>query len=400
MYSINIQIEKIMSKKNIIICTARYSDNLGDGVISDCVEFLIKSLNSESEVVHLDIAGRTKYHTSVQTKSSLTKSVFHATPNALKPLLTYTGWQFKFKNKIEQRIQEIDFSKADRLIFGGGQLISDVGLNFPLKLSYICSQAEKNDLNFSFNSVGVANQFSTKGKKLINNIFASKNMKMISVRDTDSKLHLESLGVNQHNILNAVDTGLWAGDAYKMAKTHESKLIGIGISNPKELQTHSENYDSSGSLKFWVDLISSYTRTDYIPVLFTNGSSDDNSFFYEVLKSLELSGVKGYRVEALPLVPNELVRIISQFCSIISHRLHANIVAHSMYIPSLALSWDKKVQSYCDLIGRSDWCMSDSQGVGNVIERHQKIMQQGIDVSIIEELKKTAKVYLNKQLEY
>ncbi len=384
----------------IIVCTAKYSDNLGDGVISDCVEFLLKSLKSDLDVVHLDISGRTEYHSSIQQKSSISKVIFHATPNVLKPVITYAGWYFKFKKRLEHRINEIDFSNADRLIFGGGQLLSDVGLNFPLKLSYICEMAEENNLNFSFNSVGVAKHFSRKGKALITGIFDSKNMKMISVRDSDSKAHLQNIGINQHEILNAVDTGLWAGDAYQVNKIENTNLIGVGISNPKELQAHSDDYDTSISLNFWVDLISKYIKSGFTPVLFTNGSSDDNAFFYEVIEKLESSNIQGFKTEDLPLVPKDLIHIISQFNSIVSHRLHANIVAHSMYIPSLALSWDKKVQSYCNLIGRSDWCISDSEGAENVFERHLQVINQGVGVSIIEELKEKSKTYLKKQLEY
>lgn len=35
-----------------------------------------------------------------------------------------------------------------------------------------------------------------------------------------------------------------------------------------------------------------------------------------------------------------------------AHRLHANIVAYGLNIPSIGMNWDKKVESFFELTGR------------------------------------------------
>ena len=57
-----------------------------------------------------------------------------------------------------------------------------------------------------------------------------------------------------------------------------------------------------------------------------------------------------------PQIPKELVKIISQYNSIISFRLHSHIIAYSLEIPSIAIAWDNKVNFFFKDIGYSERC--------------------------------------------
>lgn len=387
--------------KKIILCTAKYSDNLGDGVIADCVGYLSASL-IDAEILHLDISGRSDYAVRQDNKIPLSKKIFHLAPSYLKPLISWLGWKLIFKKRIRQKLIELDFSSSDRLIFGGGQLLSDVAWNFPLKISYICQQAEKSKVPYSFNAIGVSNHFSFVGRFLFKRVLKSKYMVYLSVRDAGCINNLLNLDVPAEVINETVDTGLWAKEAYSIVpppQTCSKHRVGLGVSHPSELSMHTaDGEDNNQESKFWVSLVKEFCERNYQPVLFTNGSNDDNAYLSKVMNDLKKAGSK-VEVECfIPKTPKELVEKISQFDSLISHRLHANIVAHSLSIPTTALSWDRKVQSYCDLINRPQWCQSDRLNIKELVKLHENAIEQGLDITQINALKETSKFYLQQQL--
>jgi polysaccharide pyruvyl transferase WcaK-like protein len=387
--------------KRIVLCTAKYSDNLGDGVIADSVEYLIKKQGIE-EVAHIDISGRLEYAIRKDNSQSVPKRIFLMAPSYLKPLITLIGWHLFFKKRLRARVNEINFARADFLIFGGGQLVSDVAWNFPLKISFICKQARKSGLPYSFNAVGSAKRFSWAARKLFGKVFNSQSLAFLSVRDKQS---LENISVltNSINIFQTVDAGLWAREVYAIEQKPRElgqHIIGIGISHYQELQLHSElgvDRHEKGALAFWTSLYKQLTSKGYKVILFSNGSNDDNTELLRVVSILNKNTEHSINY-SIPSNPQELVNVIGNFDSLISHRLHANIIAHSLALPTTALSWDAKVQSYCDLINRSNWCQSDQTNISELINAHLDAISEGIDAQQIEKLKNESEYYLKKQL--
>ena len=50
-----------VTEKNIVVCTAKYSDNLGDGVIAECVSHILQMSYPDIKISEIDIAGRIDY---------------------------------------------------------------------------------------------------------------------------------------------------------------------------------------------------------------------------------------------------------------------------------------------------------------------------------------------------
>jgi polysaccharide pyruvyl transferase WcaK-like protein len=395
--------------KKVVICTAKFSDNLGDGVISDSVEYLLKRVNPNWQIETLDVAGRTHYDNSNNIDMTLVKKVFLNTPEVLRPLVTLTGWYLIFRPRLRAEIKLLKFEECALLIFGGGQLINDVALNFPLKLAYIAKQARRRDLKYSFNAVGVGQKVSFLGKKLLNSIFNSPYLAFIYVRDKDSLDRFNRVFCSQTKPLLTIDSGLWAKECYKLEDIERKKQskggkprIGVGISHPKELAAHSVNVDvnEADMVDFWVQIVNQLLQSDLTPVLFTNGSRDDHLFMTQVITRLnELGKQRDIDIFDRFKDPSQLVNAISTFSAVVSHRLHANIISHSLNIPSIALAWDKKVQSYFDLIDRSDWCNSDSLPPENIVNGLIQAMNLGLNFKKIDELKMISLRNLEKQME-
>ena len=71
----------------------------------------------------------------------------------------------------------------------------------------------------------------------------------------------------------------------------------------------------------------------------------------------------GYSVEDHLLKPaesaEELVEQISQFKAIAAHRLHALIIATSLYIPVVPLVWSDKLVKFSEMIDNEFFCWPD-----------------------------------------
>lgn len=370
----------------VAILSAIYSDNLGDGVLALATEKLISLNNSEIEIVHLDISGREDWSHNDKNSNSRLKRIFHALPGYFKDIATILGWFLIFKPKVKGELKELIAYKPDLIIVAGGQLISDIHLNFPLKLSYIIKWANKNNIDVSYLAVGVAGKYSFIGRYLLNNALTLPCVKFLGVRDEDS---LKNLSYNFGAIGRLVpDSGLWASEIYKVRSPKNNFKVGLGISSPNELGLHSElEVDDASHTEFWLELVIKLIDIGFEPVLFTNGSSDDEQYkerFVLLLEKQHLSN--NVDVAEKPSSPNELLKLISSFGGLISHRLHANIIAHSYGVPSIGLKWDTKLESYFQLIGREKQCINNFD-VDLAIKELLIAIESGVPLQTIANLK-------------
>lgn len=390
--------------RKIVVCTAKYSDNLGDGVISDCSEYLIKMLFPEVEIFSLDISGRRSRVFEEKNKAALSKRIFFKTPSIFKPVITLVAWFLIFKPRLKSAITSINFADAELLVFGGGQLINDVALNFPLKVSFIAKEAQKYNLSYTFNAIGVGEKSSFLGRLLFNRVFSAPNLVDLYTRDRESAQQFRALFSCAIAPKLTYDSALWSRECYQITRDFQKKctdIIGVGISHPAELSTHTNNAESDlgGKAEFWVNIIKELLKCGNKPFLFTNGSKDDHAFMQTVVKKLRSLGLScEVQVSKRCHNPRDLVEVISGFSGIISHRLHANIVAHSLGIPSVALMWDKKVQSYFKLIDQSDCCFDDTNPPIEIVARLSRALQEGINEELFAQLKMTSLDKLKEQL--
>lgn len=378
-----------MSKQfNIVICTLRYSDNLGDGVIGDCFEFLLKKHNIDLNIHHLDMAGRTKFLTSSSMKKNesmgFTKTYFYKLPfffqiNIFKKLL----WPFIYKKKLDKAINNVLSLKPDLLIFAGGQVFNDILLNFPLKFNYVCKNFSDQGIKTLISGVGVSKNWSDEGKELFLRNLNSNDILKIYVRDNDSKSNFLEYGISKH-INVTLDPAVWAKEAYNIKKNEKNKVnIGLGIANPYELgtQTSSSEFNSRKFDSFWLDIIDGIDVNKYQLNLFTNGSSEDQYYlqYFSNLLSIKRP-LLNFNIIERPIVPADLVQLISEMDLVIAHRLHANIISYSFGIPSIALEWDKKVKSFMQTIKRDKWCFASLDQGKEIASLIDRAMEEGVDL--------------------
>lgn len=96
-------------------------------------------------------------------------------------------------------------------------------------------------------------------------------------------------------------------------------------------------------------------------------------------------------METRPEKPEQLVKQIASFKAVIAGRFHANIIATSLGIPSVALVWNEKMRAFSELIGCPERYVGSPETLQNpaeIIRILETAMAEGYDEKRIEKYKK------------
>jgi len=256
----------------------------------------------------------------------------------------------------------LNLARANAYVLGGGGLLKDYGKtssNVEVWLRWL-NVAKSFGLKTMIWSMGVENLRYEKSKNLIRD--ALETVDAITVRDSNSKQRLEEIGVT-NNILVTADP------AISLAREHRKK------------RSLKERFRVVVSLRHWYKYNMSFVPNplaynrmlDSIATALDNmidkwnieielmplrtGSKDDDR---EVLNSLVRRMQKKPQVlkiyDETPEI-DEALAILSNADLLIGMRLHAVILATSMGVPSIAISYMPKVSDYMSFIDQDDFCL-------------------------------------------
>jgi len=345
-------------KKNmgkIVLCTARFSDNLGDAVISDCMYYLLAKYG-DRDVVHLDISGRVEWSLE---KISWLKYFILKLPASFRVVLFLVNWIFRGRAKLLSSLRDC-VQDHDVVVFGGGQLILDNDWIFPIKIDLISRYAKDKGVAVGFVGCGVGTKFGLVSKLIYESIFSRENTKYISLRDERSITLFNKFFSTNFDPVLTYDAALYADEAYGIKKElalNSINKIGLCVANSRELGLASgetQGFDQRILIDGWRDLALLLVRRGFVVAFYTNGSAED-----EIFKTglSNLMAGEGVSFVPRPKSPVELVETIGGFDLLVAHRLHSSIIAASLGVRAIGLSWDKKVKSFYELTGVGDLCV-------------------------------------------
>ncbi|WP_349605760.1 polysaccharide pyruvyl transferase family protein [Cupriavidus sp. DF5525] len=352
--------------KHVVICAVPFSDNLGDAVIAETLGFLIRQTLPGCRISYLDIAGRTQLGESSLKKGRLMR-VFSRLPGwARIPALTLAIWM-KYRRLWRARWKQ-QLADADVVVIGGGQLLCDVDLNFPLKL-YLLAQCLGKNATVALVSVGVAGSWSKVGRYLLSKFIKQATPQFISVRDENSRRNLVRVaGGTCSDVTIIPDPAILSSALYADKGLEKRWDVGICVSDVESLNYNADLAtvsEQGRGMGMFVELVTKLRRSGQSVVLFTNGAEEDNIAATSVCDRLGVGGVDFI----LPRSPAELVSIIAGCQSMVGHRMHANIIAFSFGVPSVGIVWDTKVASFFRLSGRGDFAVRQTACADDLIER-------------------------------
>ncbi|MGO4436734.1 polysaccharide pyruvyl transferase family protein [Rhizobium sp. RAF56] len=333
---------------------AKYSPNLGDGLLSECLEKTLIALGADSDTWSIDLAGRRAYGDAMAGRKQIL-SALDLMPGQLRQQLVRLPLAIKARQSWRPHFAR-HLAGANGVVIGGGNLLSDIDLNFPTKLALAVEEAERLSLPFAVYASGVAKSWTPRGLAMVRQAFSSPLLRGVFVRDRTSKqLWDEKFGVHSGREAVVVrDPGLLASDFIPRSNIHETDrpVAGIGVMSHIAISYHADHAPGRAHLENWyLDLVKGLVGRGFHVVAFTNGSPEDIVYLQSLRARMAAAGGEAISFP-VQRTPDELCAIISGLEVLVAYRLHAIIAAYSFGVPSVGLAWDQKLRSFMQSVHR------------------------------------------------
>jgi polysaccharide pyruvyl transferase WcaK-like protein len=370
----------------IAIFSVKYSPNLGDGLLSECLEAELMSQLPCASVEAIDLAGRTEYVEGLGLRGTVL-ALLHHSPRPMRHLVVETLLGRKLRNKL-QPLWRSKLRAADAVIIGGGNLLSDMDLNFPLKLDAAMAEVRLSGLQAAIFGVGVSDNWTERGEALFRRAFAQSELCAVSVREPRSaniwSRRLGPVGVKEASIVH--DPGVLASVHFpRGAKRQEgAQRIGLGLTHPTALKYHTEEKGISASehASWYVALARACLARGWKLAMFTDGSPEDEAYLARLrpkLEAVDPTGSIAFRPRFRD--PADMAGFVSHLDLLIAHRLHANMAAYSYAIPQIGLAWDVKLKSFLAQVGRPECIRTvGTDTVDSVVELAVRQLADRVDL--------------------
>jgi polysaccharide pyruvyl transferase CsaB len=258
-------------------------------------------------------------------------------------------------------------TRVDALLVGGGTILTDWQLAFPMFLVLVGAifWAKMLGKKVVLYAVG-AEPFSTKfGRVIAQTIF--NRVDLITVRGYRSKNALEMLGLKKPVCVTADPALLLQPkssgidkDVHKPEVSHQTKgtRIVVCLRDCKEENGKFKNFIAD-SLDYCAD---NFDAEIVLLPISTSSYDDDRKIMVEVLRSMKNQSKVKLIINRL--TSQEAMDVIKHSDLVVSMRLHALIFAAAMHTPAIALTGrvnnfvppsDNKITEFLEMINREAW---------------------------------------------
>lgn len=366
----------------IALINVRYSPNLGDGLLAECLEAELSRQLPDASFVALDLAGRTGYGAGSRWRRPV-MTMLMLVPGPIRHVLTRLALRRLVKRLSPGFVQTL--AECDAAVLGGGNLLADADLNFPIKIAGVLDAAivaRPGGLPTAVYAVGASHNWSKEGASLFRRVLTRPSITSLSVRDELSRQALlaQAPDLSGKGVTLVHDPGLLACRHYSSEPRRADAPIGLCITDPLALRYHGGEAGANEVRDWFGDLLAALTKAGRNVLLFTNGSPEDRAFLTQNTARWQTIDPARIAVAEAAGTPAELVRTIAGCSLIIAHRMHACVVAHSLGIPTIGLRWDRKLDAFFETISRSDYVYTaGSTPAAEVAASAEKALAEGVD---------------------
>ncbi|TXI03173.1 MAG: polysaccharide pyruvyl transferase family protein [Rhizobium sp.] len=372
----------------IVVFNVKYSENLGDGLLAECVEAALTN-GGEIEVETIDLAGREAFAAGHGRRRRLILALLRRSPASVRRRLVRLGLERGLRRLLSQWDAKV--AAADAVVIGGGNLFQDDDLNFPLKVGAVLDCVRRHDRPLAIYAVGVSKHWSEPAYELFARLKQAR-LAHLSVRDGFAQDNWREHFPDGPSAKIVRDPGLLV-DASPISETaagyrKNTLTIGLCVTDPIILHRHSSAGMSAipfSNVGVYRDLIGLLLDEGMRVVLFCNGAREDQAFAERIRHSVGThrpvaSG--SLEMAARPQVPIDLIRTIQSLDVILAHRLHACIAAYALRVPHVGLGWDGKVEGFFNSVGRENYFVKDaSSPPGRVALLLKAAEKEGIEAT-------------------
>jgi polysaccharide pyruvyl transferase WcaK-like protein len=374
----------------ILLFNVKYSANLGDGLLTECLERELAIHDGVASVRSVDLATRTQYGLVNPHRRHILALLEH-----LPSLVRRAATQFILRRLARTRLSQLcreGLREADVAVVGGGNLLADADLNFPIKVHCALRETAARAKPVAIFGVGVSANWSETGRKLFTEGLSASRLAHIAVRDTRSKTiwdeYLTPVGLPPAELCR--DPGLLSAIHFPAAPRRQR--IGLCLTDPLALRYHGGTSDDATLSAWLVAIGAGLVEAGHRLTLFTNGSPEDRAYLDKLAPRIKSACGDAVEIEPPFERPVDLARLISSCTAIIAHRMHACIAAYAYGIPAIGLSWDPKLDSFFASVRRSEYLLDPATvDTGSLVPLVERAIAAGIDAGFHDQVVEEAR---------
>lgn len=302
---------------------------------------------------------------------------------------TFRTYGFTAVNRKDMKAVQEAIDKCDALVYPGGSIFQDVtSFRSSVYYSHVVKMAKKARKKVMLLGQGVGPLTGFIGKNAASSAFNAADL--VVVRDPGSVTTLKNIGYK--------GTPRVAADcAFLLPAPPESDATGFSVGNMKSVgisvRPHGKDKDV---IKVFGELCRMLFQNGYMPVLIEMDKTDDFPLMQEISKA---QGGKIPDIRKLSS-PMQLQQRLARMDSVIAMRLHAGILAATVGIPPLMISYDPKVAAFAQMLDIGSAPSMEgitAQRIYDVFVEHLKSRERNVKVveRRVEDLRKQAMVNID-----
>ncbi|ELB2075257.1 polysaccharide pyruvyl transferase family protein [Vibrio parahaemolyticus] len=376
-----------MTAKKLVMVGYTHDTNLGDQVIADSAEYLIKKniIDNEFSVERFNL----NYSNEFNSFKKLKRKVINKILSRLS-----SSSSFDYKVGCYKRDYKNKFNDASAIVFAGGGMIKFKYQDCWAHISALVDTVANKPCPIFFNAVGVEGYDQSNYKcRLLKESLNHSAIKMVTTRDDLSLLNDGYIENGYIKTAQVADSAVFSSEVYGIQKKSRD-VVGLGLVRARIFKDNGIDLDRTQVIELYASLISGLEARGQSYQLFTNGLKSD----VDILEDLETYLGKQLNVIE-PQTPRELVELISTFKCTIAARLHACIISYSLTVPVVGLVWNNKVKMFGECIGYPERFFSHQDFDANeIIDRLTLSVAEGYEPNHYERYRETVNTSINKMI--
>lgn len=343
-----------MAMRKITVFGEIYSENVGDGIIFDNIKHsLVKSSNGMVQVKGIDLSLREEYRKKKQTL--VKRKIIPRTEGIIK-CYNMLNWWRRDRKKYEIKWEK-EITQSDVVVIGGGQIFTDINMYFPLRIYLVYKLCKKFNKPLVIFSVGGNQKWGFIAKYFYKKVALYSSL--LSVRDKITFNNFYTMKKVNQKVELILDPGFISNETYSdiiKSNVEKKESLAIGWQAKKTLSLFSTKLKKMTTDEYfllWITIVESLTSMGFDIEVFNNGDNNDH---IEMLEFVSFCGDKGIKIphNEKPDTPEELIKIINNYRTILATRLHACIISESMGKVVFPIVWDKKVAGVWKFIKKEE----------------------------------------------
>ncbi|HUD27866.1 MAG TPA: polysaccharide pyruvyl transferase family protein, partial [Novosphingobium sp.] len=248
------ELDSLRKYPRLRLFNVKYSPNLGDGLLSECLEQALVDLGAHPDTQSIDLAARSSFGTASRSRSAQMR-LLEALPAKVRQLAVRVPLAVETRRRWRPHYRA-SLVETDAMVIGGGNLLADIDLNFPTKIAIAIQEAALRQIPVYIYGCGVSRHWSRRGQDLLRSALDLGMVKRVFVRDEPSRLAWNNVfGAGSGLPAQIVrDPGLLAMERYRIAcrpATDRRPMIGLNVTSQLALRYHGADVLSRDQMDAW-----------------------------------------------------------------------------------------------------------------------------------------------------